>query len=540
MATTLITKYNSVIKTLSRALPSWVNDSDDAVRVAAYDAYDDMYRNVPDTFAVALRGEEDQPIYVPSSKRIIEATNRYLAKNWAWTVSSASENDRMALQKYLFDLFTREEMTTKFYSIKRNSLKEGDALIHITVNAAAPAGQRLSISEINPRQYFRIPDPVNIEKATGCYIVQLLYADDGTTQISQRLEYKFTATGTVSTRMSFYEPDGWDDRWVGHPPLKPTVTPAVYATNPGMQPLLAGFELPASVTAIPVYHIRNNREGGDPWGGSELAGMETLIAAINQGASDEDITLALQGLGIYTTTAVAPVDSDGAETDWIIQPGYVLELKPGQTFNRVDGVKSLVPYQEHLAYLGTKLDESSGLSKVAIGNVDVQVAQSGIALRLDMAPILAKNEEKEAELLAKLDQFLHDLVFMWAPVDGFTPAPDAIVINSFGDPLPLDRSAVISEITTLVAAQLMSKEFAVAYLTAKLGYQFPVDMLSTIFDEQDSVMARLAGELGGSAADIQPPGVDNPNDISTGSTAGVAPPGTPRPSVQPTVPAPVA
>ena len=541
MVATLITKYNSVIQTLVRPMPSWVTDPDDQVRVAAYDAYDDMFKNVPDTFAVIMRGEEDSPIYVPSARKIIEATNRYLAKSWSWTVQAANENDRLALQSALFHLFIREEMSAKFYSLKRNFLKKGDGLFHITFDGSSEAGRRISINELDPRHYFRIPSLTNSDKVTGCYIVNLLWADDGQTKIAQRLEYKTTETGTIRTQMTFWEIDGWDDRWVGHPALKPVEVPEAFATDKGMQPLLAGFELPSSVTAIPVYHMRNNREGNDPFGASEIAGLETLIAGINQAVSDEDITLALQGLGVYTTTSTKPKTSDGEEADWVIVPGYVIELNAGESFDRVPGVNSVVPYQDHLNYLGKSIDETAGLSAVAVGNVSVQSAQSGVALRLEMAPILAKNEEKEIELLAKLDQFMHDLAFMWLPVDGFTPSQDAVVINTFGDPLPVDRAAAIKEISDLVTAGLMSKKFAIAWLTAKLGFQFPADMLDDIISDQDTFAARMWGEESGGGANVQPPDPSGIGDISSGGTSAPGNIGTttgPAPTGKPANPLP--
>jgi hypothetical protein len=545
MVATMITKYNSVIATLVRPMPTWVTDPDDQVRVAAYDAYDDMFKNVPNTFAVIMRGEEDSPIYVPSARKIIEATNRYLAKSWSWTVQAASENDRMALQAAMFHLFIREEMAAKFYSLKRTFLKKGDGLFHITFDGKSEPGSRISISELDPRHYFPIPSLTNSDKTTGCYIVNLLWADDGRTQIAQRLEYRKTETGAIRTQMTFWETDGWDDRWVGHPALKPADVPEAFATDKGMQPLLAGFELPSSVTAVPVYHMRNNREGNDPFGGSEIAGLETLIAGINQAISDEDITLALQGLGVYKTTSTRPKTSDGEEADWVIVPGYVIELNANETFDRVEGVKSVVPYQEHLGYLGKSIDETAGLSAVAVGNVSVQSAQSGVALRLEMAPILAKNEEKETELLAKLDHFMHDLAFMWLPVDGFTPSQDAVIINSFGDPLPVDRAGVVKEAIDLVTNGLMSRKFAIAWLTAKLGFQFPADMLDDIISDQDAFAERLWSEETGGGANVRTPDPSGVGDISsggasvpgnTGTTTGPAPTGRPANPISTPVP----
>jgi hypothetical protein len=495
-----LTKYNSVILTLARQLPTWVTDDDDAVRVAAYDAYEDMFRNVPGTFLGTARGEEDpRALYIPSSSRIVEATNRYLGKSLSWDARSVSENveTQATVMQALADLFKREEFISKYYSLKRNMLVKGDAVLSVTADLGREAGKRLTISEINPRNVFKITSPDNQEEVVGYYIVDLILVD-GTTQVARRLQYQKLDTGKIFAQLAFFEPNAWDDRWDGHPPLKQVATPEDYRADPGMAQLLSGVELPPTVTALPIYHVRNKRAGGEPYGTSQLAGIETVIGAINQGASDEDITLALQGLGIYVTDSTAPVNAEGELTDWIIQPGYVLEMKNGKTFQRVDGVKTVVPFQDHLKYLGAKMDESAGLSATAVGHVDAAVVASGVALRLDMAPILAQNEEKETELLSKLDQFLHDLVEMWLPVEGVSVPPGDIVMTaSFGDPLPVDRAGTITEVTTLVTAGLMSKAYALNYLSSKLGFSFPPDMLDQVAAEADAVGARVNNELNG-------------------------------------------
>lgn len=547
-------KYIGIFKTLGLPTPSWVSEATDAMRVAAYDGYSNIYDNVPETFKVYARGDEDHPIYVPSASKIIETVNRYLGKDWQWSVNSLAagaeaalgldssatgptpaEVKRLVVQQALAKLFIREEVPAKFYSIKRNMLKKGDALWHVMINEALPEGQRLSIVELDPRNYFRIPDPTNDDKTIGCYIVKLIKV--GTTDVAMRIEYRRILTaqqssdygmpiGQIYTRLSFWEPGAWDDRWIGHPELKAVPPPEPYGSDPAYLPILQGTALPASIQALPVYQIRNKRNGSDPWGTSQLSGLETIIAAVNQGISDEDITLALQGIGVYATDSPPPRNDDGTEGDWWITPAAVLEIQTGRKIERISGVTSVQPFQDHLGYLEKKMDESAGISDVAAGRVDAAVASSGVALRLEMSPILAQNEEKELELLSKMDQFLHDLVFMWLPLDGINAdAADITVTNSFGDPLPLDRAAILDEITKMVTAGLMSKEFAVKYLSERLGYQFPSDMLDSIRVDEDRVAARMAIELG------LEPGAD-PN-AAPGSLTPSDPAGAPN--GQPTV-----
>ena len=523
MATT-IDKYNSVIKTLGIPLPNWVQDEDDQVRVGAYDGYTSMYRNVPTTFQVVMRGAEDRPLYIPSAKRVVEAVNRYLAKGWKWTVASASDNpaDQLTVQVALQKLMTREAMEAKFLSYKRNMLLKGDAFWHVMADLSKPAGDRISVKELDPRSCFRIANAVDNDVTDGWYIVTLYWVDQNT-QIAQRLEYRKqqVAPGspvTIFSQLTFWETNAWDDRFIGHQPLKPVAVPEVYSTDANLAPLLAGQTLPPSITALPVYHTRNVDFGTEPFGISQIAGIETLIAALNQTASDEDISIALQGLGVFCTDSAPPKDSEGNETDWFISPGVVLEMKKESKFWRIEGISSVTPMQDHISFLRDAMDNSSGLSAVAVGKVDVAVAQSGIALRLEMAPVLAQNEEKEIELRSVLDVMTHDLVFMWLPLDGTKPAEDITVTNTFSDPIPVDRAATVKEITDLVTAQLMSKAFAIAYLQRTLGYQFPETMLDDIGTEVDFVAQRLAN--------IDDPGAGATPDGSTGGTAAttVTPP----------------
>ena len=78
---------------------------------------------------------------------------------------------------------------------------------------------------------------------------------------------------------------------------------------------------------------------------SQLVGLETLIFGINQSLSDEDLTLVMQGLGMYKTTASPPQDPDnpGVVADWNVGPGQVIEVGENQSFDRVTGVSDVSP-----------------------------------------------------------------------------------------------------------------------------------------------------------------------------------------------------
>jgi hypothetical protein len=456
MPATTIARYASVVSTLGRPMPTWVTNPDDAVRVAAYDAYDDMYDNVPLTFMVAMRGTNDNPIYVPSTKKIVEAVNRYLGKGWNWTVSTVDANaaNEEAARAWLSGVYTNNKMPSKFGSAKRGMLRRGDSILHIIGRPDRPAGSRVQIVEIHPRTYFPIEDATDPEGVTGVYIVNLLSVQDTegsklTRSVALRQEYRYrTVKGQrrVFSRLAFFETDAWDDRYPGHGEIKEVDTPQAFDT-PAMQGVLKGIMLPDAVTKIPVYHIVNNRTDEERFGTAEVAGMETLIAAKNQAVSDEDITLALVGLGLYTTTAGRPVNDEGVETDWVIAPGWVVELKEGESFDKVPGVDDMKPYQDHI----------------------------------------------------------------------HTVSDDVSVANTFDDPLPVDRAATVTEVTALVTAGLMSKEFAISVLKDKLGYDFPTDMMDQITAAADAEAARVAAEMALS-------GVNDPN-------AGNGSPGAGQPAI---------
>ncbi len=51
--------------------PAWINDEQEAKRVASYQLYEDIYWTVPDTFRLIQRGSDADPIYIPSGRIIV-------------------------------------------------------------------------------------------------------------------------------------------------------------------------------------------------------------------------------------------------------------------------------------------------------------------------------------------------------------------------------------------------------------------------------------------------------------------------------------
>jgi hypothetical protein len=225
-----------------------------------------------------------------------------------------------------------------------------------------------------------------------------------------------------------------------------------------------------------------------------------MLVGLVQNLSDEDLTIALQGIGFYATDSGHPTDSQGNEVDWVVAPGSVAELEKGGKFWRVEGATNVDSMQAHMASLQESAQQTTATPDVALGNVDVQVAESGIALAIQMAPITAKNSEKEDELKGKLNQLMFDLVNGWMPAyEGFN-ANGATIKASFDNPLPVNRKETVEEIVGLKTAGLISVEFALQLLQERLGYNIPADMLTQIAAEQQAMLDAVGGRVAAEAA----------------------------------------
>lgn len=479
---------------LQRPAPNYTPNSLDKNRVQAYFTYADIFSNVRDAFLALLRSGDDELArrYIPAARSLIEATNRYLGLDLQWVPTvpadvTLDDEARTELLTILDSLFKREEFNAKFMALKRWFLIKGDALLHISVDPAKEQYTRLRITELAPEQYFPIYDAVDAERVIGCYIITILV--NGQEQVAQRLEYRRMLTdeqsaeygvpvGQIFTKIGFYEIDKWDDRaplseadlaelpppsWIGPP-------------SEALALQMAGGALAATVQSLPVYHFRNNRRGAEPFGTSELQGLETVLAGITQNTTDEDMAAALMGLGMYATDSGHPTDDQGREVPWEVSPASIIELEDGKTIKRVEGLTTVQPIQDHIQLLKAEARETSGVSDVAIGKVDVAVAQSGIALAIQMAPTIGKNAEKEVELRSKLDQFMYDLLNGWLPGYEGVPVTGLVVTSSFGDPLPVNRKEIVEEVTELVKAGIIDAEFARELLAKKLGITFPADI----------------------------------------------------------------
>lgn len=508
----------ATVKPLARPIPTHVTDPEDQDRVRAYVTYEDVWNNVPEAFAALLRASDD-PIsrrYLPMVRDIVEAVNRYLAVDmettWTAIPGNTVTDDQMAEWRSRLDAFwAREEVAIKMMSSKRWCLIKGDSILHIHADASKAEGSRVSIAEIEPEQYFPIYDPSNAERVVGCYLASVVEDDEGE-DIVQRIEYRkvlneeqaaqFAApVGSIFYRLGYFEMDGWDERdpEVDAAPVDPPewATPVEGAPDP-----FAGYALDARITSIPVYHFRNKRRGGKAgrFGVSEIQGLESIYAGVIQNTTDQDLAVAMVGLGVYWTDSGKSRDAQGNEVPWEVGPASIAELEKDGKFGRVPGITTVQPILDHIRLLEAGARGASAAPLIASGNVDASVAASGVALRIQFMPTLSANAEKEQELSSRWTHILFDLMTMWFPVyEGWNPLPVQPGVV-FGDPLPLDRTSIITEVTALVTAGIMSKEFAAQYLDEKLGFGFPEGMVAEATAEQQAALdaegARIAAEAG--------------------------------------------
>jgi hypothetical protein len=463
--------------------PSWIPSELDQLRFQSYQLYPEIYWNVDEIFKLATRGTNDKPIYIPTARTIIDTTNRYTAPQFGVAVTSktgVSTPDVIACQMILQDFMARERFKSKFSGAKRYGLIQGDWIWHVTADPSKTVGSRLSITALDPGMYFPIWADDDLDRVIGCHLVEQTFNEKGDAKI-RRLTYRKADNGRVTVEDAVFGVDDWEG---------PNARPETI--------LRAVEELPETITALPVYHVKNFEEPGNPFGSSEIRGFERIMAAINQSISDEDLALALDGIGMYATDAPHPTHPDtGARVPWQLGPGRVIHHPADSKFGRVSGVGSLGPFQDHLAFLINQLREGSNTPDIAVGNVDVKVAQSGIALSLQLSPMLAKASEKNELILDVHTQLFYDLVNGWYPAFEETTFTDVIVTPVCGDAVPVDRAARFTELNDMLDRGVIDTGY---YRTeaAKLGYVFPEGMAEaakTEFDGRNSVADPFAARV---------------------------------------------
>lgn len=485
-----------------RAMPSWVGDLD-RIRIGTYQLYEEIYWSVREAFKISLRGNEGEPVYVPEPMTVVETMHRYLANDLSVLVQPAQDaegvgDDALLEARLFWEAFAkRERFFSKFSSNKRYGIMRGDWLWHLYADPERPAGARISIYPLDPASYFPIYNLANVDEITGCNIVEHITDDEGEPFI-RRLRYeKDTGTGgpaRILVSDEVFEVDQW-----GGPGIEQgnRVRPDGYQGQQYTQQ-----ELPAEIQHLPVYHVPHFQETGTVWGSSELRGMERLVSSVNQSITDEDLALALEGLGLYTTMAGPPIDEEtGDELPWRLGPGKVVELPEGNDFQRVNSnAGQAIAFQKHAEFLIGANREARGMSGAVVGRVEQTIAESGISLRLQMEPFIARVREKDQIVEDVHSNLLYDLRSWFRAYEGagFMEAVDLLPL--FGEKIPLNRQQEFANVMTMFKERVID-DATCREMLAKLGYTFPEDMSSRIDSmaqrEADMFGNRLDRELAG-------------------------------------------
>lgn len=498
MATNVSTPYSGARKLINSAdIPNWMNQYD-AERLASYQLYEDIYWTVPQTFKLQQRGTEENPIYIPSGRIIVNTMDRYAGPNWRPVIDPAfgSATEQAEALQFMSDLIKRERMGSQYNAGKLYGHIRGDWAWTITANSAKPEGSRLTIKSIDPGLIFPIEDPNDDDRKLGIDLIeQIVLGEDLRIKRVRYLKSEHPdhpggteePGGPISYQVDVLEVENWE-----------TEPKTIKNPNLTVEPTL----LDPRITNVPVYLIKNFEEPQNPWGSSEMRGIERIFAAINQAITDEELALALEGLGMYASSKGQPVDGSGRPTTWQLGPGRVVH---DESFKRISGVNTVGPFQEHLKYLDDKIHQVSGASDVARGQVDVTVAESGIALALRMGPILSSAEKKETLIQESMDQFLFDLRIWGMVYEGVNLDP--VRFNStFGEKMPKDNAKRFNELMQLYTAD--PPLITAAYFRdacREMGIEIPTDVNGlTIAEERAGMMAlmdpygaRVEEEMGG-------------------------------------------
>jgi len=453
-------KYSTLSRYMT-ALPSWV-PAGHQERVASYQVYEEIYwSHVATSYKIMNRGldAEDEPVYVPSSRIMVDTLNRYVAPKLTFQVvgETGSDETKLKATEAFANLFKRERFASRYSAGKREGLMKGDWLWHVVGDPDKPEGRRISLLTVKPGSYFPVFEDETVEGGDPDKMVMVILAEqvqvgDETRVRTQR--YAREENGVILSSLELWKPDEWFN-WRFDDEVKQPV-----------EVLSPPTPLPPQITAFPVYHIPNTVETGETFGSSEMRGLEILQAALNQTATDEDLTLALMGLGLYATEEPgSPRNEQGQQVPWFVSPGAVLENAKG--LHRVEGLTNLVPFTEHVDRLEGYIADASGATDAAKGRLQVQEAESGIALQLRLSPTLSKAEEREQIILDVHTQMFYDLTTMWFPAMESLNFTDVTVIPVLGDKLPVNRVAEVALMNELVLAGILSAGSARKYLATK-------------------------------------------------------------------------
>src|SRR3982750_4659227 len=156
----VFTQYSDVTQLITTGgFPNWVPDYEKD-RIAAYQAYEEMYWSHNGTFDAITRGTDDEPVYVPTARIVVNTLARYSGKGLKVLANPlyGSPNEQAAIQLVLDPFLAREAFIPRFAGSKKMALIQGDSVWHVIGNPNKLPGTRVSIKKVDPAAYFPVPD----------------------------------------------------------------------------------------------------------------------------------------------------------------------------------------------------------------------------------------------------------------------------------------------------------------------------------------------------------------------------------------------
>jgi hypothetical protein len=458
---TVFTPYSGVKPLMNDGKNLWAPETD-RDRIGAYQKFEEIYWSHDTAFQLQDDSLE-RPVFIPNPRVICDSTSHFWMKGFEVVSRGATQG---ALDAFL----DREEFIPKFHVAKHSGVVRGDFVLHLTADPTKPEGSRVSVNSVDPGMYFPEFDDHNLDRILAVNLVEQILDPVTEKPLIHRLRYRYVMVGAqrkVTSQEAWYEVKDWFKE-----------------TRVQIKQLRAEVLLPDPIDTIPVYLFKNQPWQGDPFGSSEIRGYEALQQRINQSATDEDMALALEGLGVYTTDAPPPTDEEGTELAWNIVPGRVVQTPAGAKFERVKGVSSVEPFQSHIDMMVEGMYESSATFRAQL--IDDKTAESGIALAIRFLPTLAKLEERDFFGVARLTQFFFDWKNWHAAFEGQVLPGDIEIV--LGDKLPNNKTDKLNVYNNLLDRKAISKKWYREQVGELYGVEIPADMEKQIEDENRAAM----------------------------------------------------
>lgn len=470
--------------------PSWL-PGEDGQRAAVYDSLESVYWSEDLSYTLRVLVTE-QPIYSPNPRIVVDTISHYLLKGLTVKVEDPDKNKQE--NQDLCDFLDREMFYPRFHTAKHGGCIHGDFCLHMTADPDKPAGKRVSLTSVHPGKVVRKFDDDDGEKITEAWICEPYVDPDNSDQALVRRLHYWYVEGAITTKSDDPEEPIPPDLKLAQDGLMRYVwseeeilvnDDALWEEEEEVyQVLMPPEQLPEEINHIPVFWFKNIAMDGQPFGSSDLRGLERLFRGVSQQVTDLNVAMALDGLGQYTTDAPPPANPDGSEGTWTIEPGQVQQVPNGNFFKRIEGVGSVQPMLDTIGYAENQINQASGVSAVSMGDVPPATANNPMALAVNFMPTLSKIQERDHFGVAKL----RHVFWMWtqfreAYEDKAWPEKLKIVV-AIGDKLPQDRTARVNELNNMLDRDIISRAYYRQEMSL-LGYEFPDDIQDQVEEDRE-------------------------------------------------------